>query len=79
MYETPGQGIDWEPWREALDPVLQQHGFSSLSREHRSGGVHFLRSRGLHGARLMLESWGKIRITEIRVDADPCEDATLGL
>lgn len=28
LYTEPGQGIDWDPWREAAAPVLEKHGFS---------------------------------------------------
>ena len=75
----PGQGLDWDPWREALDPVLEAHGFSSLGRERHSGAVTWLEADGEHGARVRLTAQGELRITGIRVDAEPCEDSALGL
>lgn len=79
LYPVPGQGMDWDPWREALDPVLEEHGFSSLGRERRSGAVTWLEADGEHGARVRLTAQGELRITDIRVDAEPCEDSALGL
>lgn len=79
LYPEPGQGMDWDPWREALDPVLQEHGFGELGREKSSGAVLEVESTDDHGARLVLESTGAFRITDIPVDAEPCVDATLGL
>ncbi len=79
LYPVPGQGMDWEPWREALDPVLEEHGFSSLGRERRSGAVTWLEADGEHGARVRLSAEGELRITDVRVDAEPCEDSALGL
>ncbi len=79
LYPMPGQGMDWAPWREALDPVLEEHGFSSLGRERRSGAVTRLEADGEHGARVRLNAQGELRITDIRVDAEPCEGSALGL
>ncbi|MGP9538950.1 hypothetical protein ACT3SP_13130 [Brachybacterium sp. AOP43-C2-M15] len=79
LYPEPGQGMDWDPWREALDPVLEEHGFDALGREQRSGAQYWVESEGPHGARLLLDSEGTLRLTDIRVDAEPCEDAALGL
>lgn len=79
LYPEPGQGMDWEPWRTAVDPVLEEHGFEALGREQSSGGEYWLESEGPHGARIVLESRGSLRITDVRVDAEPCEDAALGL
>ena len=79
LYPVPGQGMDWDPWREALDPVLEEHGFSSLGRARHSGAVTWLEADGEHGARVRLTAQGELRITDIRVDAEPCEDSALGL
>lgn len=79
LYPVPGQGMDWDPWREALDPVLEEHGFSSLGRERRSGALTWLEADGEHGARVRLTAQGELRITDIRVDAETCEDSTLRL
>lgn len=79
LYPVPGQGMDWDPWREALDPVLEEHGLSSLGRERHSGAVTWLEADGEHGARVRLTAQGELRITDIRVDAEPCEDSALGL
>lgn len=79
LYPEPGQGMAWEPWREALDPVLGQHGFDALSREQSSGGDLWLEAEGPHGSRVLVHAEGTLRLTDVLVDADPCEDATLGL
>ena len=79
LYPQPGQGIDWEPWRESLDPVLEEHGFTALGREQVSGDGYWLESTGAHGALLQLHAEGRLLITDIRVVAEPCEDAALGL
>lgn len=79
LYPEPGQGMDWEPWREALDPVLEEHGFDDLGRERNSGAKYWVESEGPHGARVQLDSQGELRLTDIRVEAEPCEDASLGL
>ncbi|AXK45478.1 hypothetical protein [Brachybacterium saurashtrense] len=59
--------------------MLEEHGFAPLRRERRSGGVYWVESEGEHGARLLLQADGSLRITDIRVEATPCEDAALGL
>lgn len=79
LYPEPGQGRDWGPWREALDPVLEEHGFTPLGREQSSGAAYWLESKGPSGSRLQLYIDGELRITDVRVDAEPCEDETLGL
>ena len=79
LYPEPGQGRDWDPWREALDPVLEEHGFAPLGREQSSGAAYWLESKGPNGSRLQLHIDGELRITDVRVDAEPCEDAALGL
>lgn len=79
LYPVPGQGMDWDPWREALGPVLEEHGFSSLGRERHSGAVSWLEADGEHGARVRLTAQGELQITDIRVDAEACEDSALGL
>lgn len=79
LYTAPGQGMDWRPWRDALDPVLEEHGFDPLGRERRRGAQFFLESDGPHGAHLMLIAQGELRIHDVRVDAAPCEDTTIGL
>lgn len=79
LYPVPGQGMDWQPWRDALDPMLEEHGFEALGRERRRGAWFSLESDGPHGARLQLSAQGELRISDVRVDASPCEDAALGL
>lgn len=79
LYPEPGQGMDWEPWRAALDPVLEEHGFKALGREQSSGGDLWLEAEGPHGSRLLVHADGVMRLTDVLVDADPCEDTTLGL
>lgn len=50
-----------------------------FGRKERSGGDYWIESEGAHGARIRLESRGSLLIWDIHVDADPCEDAALGL
>ena len=79
LYPEPGEGMDWEPWRGAVDPVLEEHGFDPLGREKRSGAELRVESEGPHGARLVLRADGSLLITGISIDAHPCEDSALGL
>lgn len=79
LYPAPGQGMDWQPWRDALDPVLEEHGFDAFGRERRRGAQYYVTSDGPHGATVELTVHGDLRISDVRVDATPCEDATLGL
>ena len=67
LYEEPGQGIDWEPWREALDPVLEDWGFSELGREKREGGWLIVRATDEHGAEFSLVQRGIFSITGVRI------------
>ena len=71
LYPVPGDGMDWEPWRTALDPVLEEWGFSKLDREKRKGAWLVRRATDQHGATLELTDHGILTITGARVsDAD---------
>ena len=65
--------------RRVLDPVLAEHGVDALGRERRRGALCVVEADGPHGATLQLTAQGGLRISDVRVDAVPCEDATLGL
>lgn len=43
------------------------------------GGVSWLESDGEHGARVQLYAHCELRVRNIRVEAEPCEDSALGL
>ncbi|MCS6712119.1 hypothetical protein JSY14_08830 [Brachybacterium sp. EF45031] len=72
LYPAPGEGIDWEPWRTALDPVLSRHGFTKLSREKRSGGYFFLTGTDQHGAELRLVARGILEIHGAQLSGRTC-------
>lgn len=71
LYPVPGEGMDWGPWRTALDPVLEEWGFSELGREKRKGAWLVRRATDQHGATLELADQGILTITGARgSDAD---------
>lgn len=72
LYHSPGEGMDWEPWRRALDPVLTQWEFSELGDEKREGGVVLLAATDEHGATLELADQGVLTITGVQVTDTDC-------
>ncbi len=72
LYEKPGTGMDWEPWLEALDPVLKEHGFTKLGREKREGGHLTRSSSDIHGAVLKIYARGILEIYDAQVGDPSC-------
>lgn len=72
LFAEPGQGMDWDPWTAALDPVLEDWGFSALGREEREGGWLLSRATDQHGATFELVDRGIVSITGARLADDAC-------
>lgn len=53
-----GQDLDWDQWRDALDPVLREHGFGALGGQEREGGWLYIAATDEHGAELKLIDQG---------------------
>ena len=69
----------WRAWMDAVNPVLEEHGFTSISDVTQDEALQRLTSSDQHGAQLVIENIGSIRVYDVAVDADPCELETLGV
>lgn len=69
----------WDPWIDAMNPVLAEHGFAEVKKPQLQEATRSLSSKDQHGARLEVSMSGSIRIWGAAVAADPCAKATLGL
>lgn len=67
-----GRDLDWDRWREALDPVLAEHGFDALGGQEREGGWLYIAATDEHGAELKLVDQGTLEITGAAISGEGC-------
>lgn len=78
-YEADGLGAElgdeenWDPVLEALDPVLEEHGFGTADAPRREGALLMVAVEDAHGAELSLGENGMVRIHGALVTAEACE------
>lgn len=69
----------WNPWITAIAPVLAESGFDAVDAPEQAEGVLRVRTTDRHGAELILDMTGQLRIWDATVRAEPCTRASLGL
>jgi hypothetical protein len=62
----------WQERIDAVNPVLEQHGFAPVDELTQDGSREVLESEDEHGATVRLTADGELRIWGARVDAAPC-------
>lgn len=79
-YEVEGLGEDliheegWEPILEAVNPVLDEHGFATRDQPRESGGLLVIGVEDGHGAEFSMTSRGDVRIWGARIEDEACAD-----
>lgn len=78
-YEAEGLGAElgveenWDPVLEALDPVLEEHGFGTADAPRREGAVLMVAVEDAYGAELSLGENDMVRIHGAQVTPEACE------
>lgn len=76
--EAPTDDGAWQARMDVVNPVLEEHGFSEITKTTEQGSRRLLESEDEHGASIRITPEGQIRITSAAVDAEPCTMETLG-
>lgn len=75
----PSDENGWDRRIAAVNPVLSQYGFEEIEGVAPDGGRSLLKTTDEYGATVTITPEGDLRIWGVRVDADPCTAATLGI
>lgn len=69
-----GDEAAWGPVLEALNPVLDEHGFDTRDQPSLDGGSLRVKVEDDHGAELSIGDMGHVRIWGAHVSEDACAD-----
>lgn len=64
---------NWDAVLDAIDPVLEEHGFEPVGAPQRQGAVLMAATSDEHGAELSFGGTGTVRLTGAQVSAEACE------
>lgn len=71
---TLGDEEAWGPVLEAVNPVLEEHGFETREEPSLDGGSLRVRVEDDHGAELSIGDMGQVRIWGAHVSPEACAD-----
>lgn len=75
---APEDDAAWEARIDAVNPVLEEHGFDAVNGTTTDESRKVLETEDAHGATLHLTAEGELRIWGAEVTTDPCELEGLG-